>query len=207
MVQPQILHLLSMGVPQGSLIGQPCFSININDMPDCTRWNLDQFADDSTAHIVGSSVDHVLTNIQKGENEIDNYSNKNLLTIHPDKCKVIIKNDLLIAWWISKLVGRALKLSNPQLFWELQLMMEWNGTTIAKKYQRCSVQSEGSKPFPDKGYANKVNIVNNLFSRHIACNTVLYFNLGKLFTNTGEQYWKISQMQFLQQDSSFASRN
>ena len=59
-------------------------------MPDCTRWNLDQFADDSTAHIVGSSVDHVLTNIQKGENEIDNYSNKNLLTIHPDKCKVII---------------------------------------------------------------------------------------------------------------------
>ena len=66
-------------------------------MPDCTRWNLDQFADDSTAHIVGSSVDHVLTNIQKGENEIDNYSNKNLLTIHPDKCKVIIKNDLLIA--------------------------------------------------------------------------------------------------------------
>ena len=97
MVQPQILHLLSMGVPQGSLIGQPCFSININDMPDCTRWNLDQFADDSTAHIVGSSVDHVLTNIQKGENEIDNYSNKNLLTIHPDKCKVIIKNDLLIA--------------------------------------------------------------------------------------------------------------
>ena len=50
------------GVP---LIGLPCFSINVNDMPDCTGCN--QFANDSTAHTVGSSVDHVLTNIQKGE--------------------------------------------------------------------------------------------------------------------------------------------
>ena len=84
------LASVEYGVPQGSLIGPPCFSINVNDMPDCTECNLDQFADDSTAHTVGSSVDHVLTNIQKGANEIDRYSNKNLLTIHPDKCKVII---------------------------------------------------------------------------------------------------------------------
>ena len=49
------------------------------------------------------------------------------------------------------------------------------------------VQSEGSKAFPDEGHA-KVNFVNNLFSRHIACSTVLYFNLGKLFTKTDEQY-------------------
>ena len=78
------------GFPKESLIGPPCFSINVNDMSDCTGCNLDQFADDSSAHTVGSSVDHVLTNIQKGANEIDTYSNKNLLTIHPDKCKVII---------------------------------------------------------------------------------------------------------------------
>ena len=49
------------------------------------------------------------------------------------------------------------------------------------------IQSEGLKALPDEGYV-KVNIVNNLFSRHIACSTVLYFNLGKLFTNTDEQY-------------------
>ena len=66
------LNLASVkyGVPLRSLIGPPCFSINVNDMPNCTRCNLDQFADDSS-HTVGSSVDHVLTNIQKGANEID----------------------------------------------------------------------------------------------------------------------------------------
>ena len=39
-------------------------------MADCTKCNIDQFADDSTAHTVGSSVNQVLMDLQKSANEI-----------------------------------------------------------------------------------------------------------------------------------------
>ena len=51
---------LEYGVLQGSLIGPPCFAVNVNDMVDCTKCNLNQFADDSTAHTVCPFVDQSL---------------------------------------------------------------------------------------------------------------------------------------------------
>ena len=81
---------VEFGVPQGSIIGPPSFSISINDMNDCIDSDLDQFADDSTAHAIGPTVDSVMVDIQGSAIQLENYAKRNLLTIHSDKCEIII---------------------------------------------------------------------------------------------------------------------
>ena len=80
---------VDFGVPKGSLLGPPCFSINVNDMNDHTSCNLDLFADDSTAHSVQNTVDEAFVDLQNNASEIANYSLKNSLTIHPEKCEIL----------------------------------------------------------------------------------------------------------------------
>ena len=81
---------VEFGVPQGSLLGPTGFAVNINDMNDCIDSDLDQFADDSTAHTIGQTVDSVMIDIQKSAIQIENYTKRNSLSIHPDKCEIII---------------------------------------------------------------------------------------------------------------------
>ncbi len=81
---------VEFGVPQGSLIGPPSFSLNVNDMSESIDCDLDQLADDSTAYTTGSNTDIVLTDLQKSAHQLECYAKKNSLTIHPDKCKVLI---------------------------------------------------------------------------------------------------------------------
>ena len=78
------------GVPQGSLIGPTGFSINVNDMADnvCNQKNgnntekgeLNLFADDTTAHEVGNTVDDALAKIQGTANEFFDHSCRNSLS-------------------------------------------------------------------------------------------------------------------------------
>ena len=78
------------GVPQGSLIGPPSFSINVNDMNESVDCDLDQFADDSTAYVTNSNTDIVIEKLQQSATQLEHFSEKNSLTIHPEKCKVLI---------------------------------------------------------------------------------------------------------------------
>ena len=52
--------------------------------------NLELFADDTTAVEFGISVDDAVSKIKKTAKRIENYANKNKLSIHPAKCKVVI---------------------------------------------------------------------------------------------------------------------
>ena len=83
-------HRVEFGVPQGSHIGPSSFSVNVNDMCENVDCDLDQFADDSTAHTIGPSVDSVPIGLRKSATQLQNYSKRNSLTIHPDKCEILI---------------------------------------------------------------------------------------------------------------------
>ena len=82
------LQNICYGVPQGSILGPDCFSVNVNDMPSKVSNNdgnseVDFFADDCNAFEIGDSVDEALSMIQSTATNVHNYSNKNSLTIHP----------------------------------------------------------------------------------------------------------------------------
>lgn len=78
------------GVPQGSLLGPQFFSINVEDMPGSIENNLDLFADDSTSYAVGESTDDVINKIRNDLAKLNKFSNENSLSIHPQKCKIMI---------------------------------------------------------------------------------------------------------------------
>ena len=65
---------VEFGVPQGSHIGPSSFSVNVNDMCENVDCDLDQLADDSTAHTIGPSVDSVLIDLRKSATQLQNYS-------------------------------------------------------------------------------------------------------------------------------------
>ena len=87
--ESETLHV-EFGVPQGSILGPTCFTTNIDDMPQETDCNMELFADDPTAFKIGDSVDQVLGDLQISVNNIRSYAIKNYLTIHPDKCKILV---------------------------------------------------------------------------------------------------------------------
>ena len=84
------LESVEYGVPQGSLIGPPSFSINVNDMSDCIDSDLDQLADDSTTYTTGLTADAALDSLQISACQLESYAKRNSLTIHPDKCKILV---------------------------------------------------------------------------------------------------------------------
>ena len=80
-------EIVEFGVPQGSLIGPP---VNVNDMSESIDCDLEQLADDSTAYTTGPNIDLVIENLQQSACQLEAYAKRNSLTIHPDKCKVLI---------------------------------------------------------------------------------------------------------------------
>lgn len=81
---------LDYGVPQGSILGPKCFSINVDDMADHVECNIELYADDTTAYTINTTIDSVLSDLQSDLRKFDSYASRNSLTLHPDKCEVII---------------------------------------------------------------------------------------------------------------------
>ena len=78
------------GVPQGSILGPTCFTMNIADMPTMIDSDSEMFADDQTAFEIDHSLDSALTRLQNSIHQLQSYTSSNSLTIHPEKCEIII---------------------------------------------------------------------------------------------------------------------
>lgn len=84
------IECIDYGVPQGSILGPICFTIHVDDMPDQIQCETNLFADDTSGYVIGDTVDEVLIETKSSLEDYERYSSKNSLTLHPDKCEVMI---------------------------------------------------------------------------------------------------------------------
>ena len=82
---------LTLGVPQGSVLGPVLFNIYLNDllwfMEDCDVCN---YADDTTIYACDKALNEVIRKLEISSNIAINWFNVNYMKLNSGKCKVII---------------------------------------------------------------------------------------------------------------------
>ena len=79
---------VTSGIPQGSVLGPLLIVIYINDLPDSVRSNVYPFADDAKIYKrINSLNDHDI--LQHNIDNLTKWSSDWLLTLNPDKSKVL----------------------------------------------------------------------------------------------------------------------
>ena len=83
---------VSIGVPQGSVIGPILFILYVNDiMQYITEGCCNLFADDTLLYTTASTIDEVQTRLQKDVNSVEQRFNGNKLSANPRKsCTVLV---------------------------------------------------------------------------------------------------------------------
>ena len=79
---------VTSGIPQGSVLGPVLFVLYINDLPDAVNNEVFLFADDTKIYSKISNI----TDAESLQHDLDflqSWSEKWLLSFHPEKCKVI----------------------------------------------------------------------------------------------------------------------
>ena len=82
---------VSVGIPQGSLLGPTLFMLFTNDFPSSvpTR-SIYMYADDTTIFCIGETPDLAIVKLNKALPEVYNWCLNNRLTPHPSNSEVIL---------------------------------------------------------------------------------------------------------------------
>ena len=82
---------VTVGIPQGSVLGPTLFTLFTNDLPSAIRsWSLFMYADDTSIFCVGQSADSAIALLNKALQEVYRWCLVHRLTPHPGKSEVMI---------------------------------------------------------------------------------------------------------------------
>ena len=82
---------VSMGIPQGSVLGPTLFVVFTNDLPSSVPvGSVYMYADDTTIYCVGETADLAIDQMNKALREFYNWCLNNRLTPHPRRSEVIL---------------------------------------------------------------------------------------------------------------------
>ncbi|KAI8499245.1 hypothetical protein Bbelb_230090 [Branchiostoma belcheri] len=84
-------NTLHCGVPQGSCLGPQLYNIYVNDMPEAVQnGSLDQYADDSTIHTRGHTLEDIRTETKTDLERVATWSDENMLKLNNGKTKTML---------------------------------------------------------------------------------------------------------------------
>ena len=82
---------ITMGVPQGSILGPLLFSVYVNSLPNCTKSGvIDMYADDTTLSVYGPTAQEVEQKLSAALSEVMTWITKNRLVLNSDKTCVMV---------------------------------------------------------------------------------------------------------------------
>ena len=87
-VMSDFLHC-DVGVPQGSNLGPLFFMSYVNDIPSVLSCAMDQYADDSTLHATGKTINEINEVLETNCQVVSNWMAENMLQLNADKTHIL----------------------------------------------------------------------------------------------------------------------
>ena len=82
---------ITIGVPQGSILGPLLFTVFINDLPNAvSNGRIDMYADDTTLSVCSTKIDEIEAKLTDDMKDIIKWINKNKLALNIDKTKCML---------------------------------------------------------------------------------------------------------------------
>ena len=97
------LQNVTLGVPQGSVLGPLLFLIYVNDLPKATTCNIKMFADDTSIFINGKDADKLKEQAEICLNDITKWFHANKLIVNNDKTNYVVFSKKCIPEELDKL--------------------------------------------------------------------------------------------------------